>query len=148
MRHGDISNHVSPSNAGVRLNGFLVDPGRMGIARRTLFALGGKINQKAIDPVVARFVENLYYRTSFTVDLVYLGGTDRLPAVYVEAVRDVPHNRVHLVEDLHCAERLLYGGVLSYFVTTPQDVSMMNGGHAYTVEQFGPLIKKSFRQTT
>ena len=141
MKRGDISNRVSSLNIGVRLNGFLVDPKRVNLARRAWSKLGGKLSPKAVDPVVARFVENLYYRTSFTVDLVYVGKSDGEPTKYAEAVQDVPHNRVHLVEDLYGAERLLYGGALSYFVTAPLDVEQMSGEHAHTIERFNSMLK-------
>ena len=149
MKHGDISNHVSSLNIGVRLNGFLVDPKRMNFARRAWSKLGGRLNHKAIDPVVAHFVENLFYRTSFTVDLVYVGEIElEIMMKYTDVVQDVPRNRVHLVEDHYGVERLLYCGVLSYFVTAPTDVELMSGEHAYTIERFNSMLKKSLNLRT
>ena len=145
MKHGDISNHVSSLNIGVRLNGFLVDPERMNLARRAWSKLGGKLNPKAVDPTVLRFAENLFYRTGHTVDLVYVGDTEREIKKYADAAQDVPHNRVHLVEDLYGVERLLYCGALSYFVTAPLDVELMSGEHAHTIERFNTLLKKSMK---
>ena len=144
MKHGDISNHVSSLNIGVRLNDFLVDPKRMNFARRTWSKFGGKLSRKAIDPAVARFVENLFYRTSFTVDLVYVGDIElEIMMKYTNIVQDVPRNRVHLVEDLYGAERLLYCGVLSYYVTTPLDVEQMSGEYVLTIERFNSMLKKN-----
>ena len=145
MKHGDISNHVSSLNIGVRLNGFLVDLGRQNIFQKMRYSLGGKISPWAVDPAVSRFVENLFYRTSFTVDLVYVGNDGAGAAKFMEAAQDVPRNRVHLVEDLYGVERLLYCGVLSYYVTTPLDVGQMSGEHAHTIERFSSILKKSLK---
>ena len=145
MKHGDISNHVSSLNIGVRLNGFLVDLNRQNIFQKARYSLGGKISPWAIDPSVSRFVESLFYGTSCTVDLVYVGKAESEAARFIEAARDVPHNRVHLVEDLYGAERLLYGGVLSHFVTMPLDVGRMSGEHAHTIERFNSMLKKSLK---
>ena len=148
MKHGDISNRVSSLNIGVRLNDFLVDPKRMNFARRAWSKLGGKISPWAVDPAVSRFVENLFYRTSFTIDFVYVGNDGAGVAKFMEAAQDVSHNRVHLVEDLYGVERLLYCGVLSYYVTAPLDIEWMSGEHAYTIERFNSMLKKSLKQTT
>ena len=145
MKHGDISNHVSSLNIGVRLNDFLVDPKRMNFVRKVWSKFGGKISTKAIDSVVARSVENIYYRTSFTIDLVYVGKSEGELTKYTEIVQDVPYNRVHLVEDLYGVERLLYCGVLSYYVTTPLDIEQMSGEHAYTIERFNSMLKKTLK---
>ena len=142
MRNGDISNIVSSLNVGVRLNGFLVDPKKMNPARRAWSKLGGKLHPSAVDPAAACFVEKLYYRTSFTVDLVYVGKAEADAAKFMDAAAGVPHNRTHLVEDLYGAERLLYGGVLSFYVAAPLDVERMNGEHACTVERFNSMLSK------
>ena len=146
MKHGDISNKVSAFNIGVRLNGFLVDPKRMNFARRAWSKFGGKLSRKAIDPVVARFVEHIFYRTSFTVDLVYVGEIELENMMkYTDVAQDIPRNKVHLVEDIYGVERRLYCGVLSYYVTTPLDVEQMSGEHVYTIERFNSMLKKSLK---
>ena len=129
----------------MRLNGFLVDLGRQNIFQKVRYSLGGKISPWAVDPAVSRFVENLFYMTSLTVDLVYVGKDAGGARKFIEAAQDVPHNRVHLVEDLYGAERLLYCGALSYYVTTPQDAAQMSGEHAHTIERFNSLLKKSMK---
>ena len=145
MKHGDISNHVSSLNIGIRLNGFLVDLNRQNFFQKVRYSLGGMIGPWAVDPAVARFAETLFYRTGHTVDLVYVSRNERELAKYAEAARDVPHNRVHLVEDLYGVERLLYCGVLSYYVAAPPDVGRMSGEHAHTVERFSSMLKKSLK---
>ena len=140
MKHGEISNHVSSLNIGVRINSFLVDLDRQNIFQKVRYSLGGKISPWAVDPAVSRFVENLFYRTSFTVDLVYVSKNERELAKYAEVALGVPHNRVHLVEDLYGVERLLYCGALSYYVTMPLDVEQMSGGYAYTIERFNSML--------
>ena len=143
MRNGDISNKVSSCNIGIRLNDFLVDFNRQSIFQKLRYYLVGKIGSRAIDPSVLRFVENIFYRTSCTVDLVYVGKS--VEKKFIDAVQYVPHNRIHLTEDLYGVESLLYSGVLSYFVSTPMDVEWTNGEYAYTLEQFNSLLKKGLK---
>ena len=142
MKRGDISNRVSSLNVGVRLNGFLVDPERLGFIHKAWSKLSGKYAPGSINPSAARFVERLYYKTSVTVDVVFVGKPAEKLKKYLKAVQGLPYNRAHLVEDLYGVENLLYGGVLSYFVAAPLDVAQINGEYAYSIERFNLMLKK------
>jgi len=144
MRKGDISNKVSSYNVGVRLNDFLVAEKQMNLFTRLWSKVGGKVNSTAIDTGVARLVETLYIRTSLTVDFVVVAKKPREAEKYSEIIGDLPHNRIHIVEDLYGVENLLYNGVLSFFVTTPFDVGHF-AAHAYTLGQFNNLLNKGLR---
>ena len=144
MKNGDISNVVSSHNVGVRLNGFLADPRRMSVFQKALHALGGGISPKAVDPSVARFVERIYYRSAHTVDLVFVGDSERDAAAYAKAAEDVPFNRLLLAEDLYGVESLLASGALSCYVGPPSDVEAMGGEHAFTRDEFKRAFKRLF----
>ena len=141
MKHGNISNIVSSLNIGVRLNDFLIDFRRLNFIQRTL--LNKRAGHKAIDRSVVKLIERIYYKTSATVDLVFVGKSD--VNKYLKHIQDIPHNQVHMVEDLYGVETLLYSGVLSYFVTTPFDVEQMSGEYAYDLERFNLLLKKGVK---
>ena len=144
MRNGDISNTVSSLNVGVRLNGYLADPGRMSAFQKVRCALGGRMSTGAVDPAVLRLVERLYYRSAHTVDLVYVGTSEWDANRYAGAVGGVPYNRLLLAEDLYGVESLLRSGSLSCYVGPPRDVERMCGEHAYTREEFKQAFRKVF----
>ena len=143
MKHGDISNIVSSLNIGVRLNDFLIDFKRLNFIQRTLLYVNKKAGHTAIDRSVVKLIERIYYRTGATIDLVFVGKSD--VDKYLKHIQDIPHNQVHMVEDLYGVETLLYSGVLSYFVTTPLDVEQMSGEYTYGIEQFNLLLKKGVK---
>ena len=141
MRNGDISNRAAHV-VGVRLNGFLVDPARLGLMGRAWAALGGGFGGDAVNPTAARFVSRLFYGSPFAVEFVYVG--KGAPDRYALAADALPRNGLRAAKDLFRVGALLRCGELSYFVAPPEDVEQMDGEHAYTLEGFKSKFKSLF----
>ena len=143
MKNGDISNKVSSLNIGIRLNGLLVIDQHAKLLGRVKSLFTGNVDVSAISPAAMRLVDLLFYRTSMTVDLVLVGREEER---YSDILKNIPYNRILKVDYIYGIDTLISSGVLSYFVTTPNEASLIGSEYCVTLDKFNNLLDKGLKR--
>jgi hypothetical protein len=138
VKNGELSNQVS-SVFGIRCDGFLVEFREDGVKDRIMNTLRGKLARAVVNEKALTFMDRIYRRTEYTIDLVVDKSeyTDQMKRF----IQDFPYNRVVLIESPAQITSRLMVGDLTYYIDRPDRLSVVNSEFALSLQDVAKLLK-------